>query len=501
MTGRPAAAALATAIGLTVSLAPSAASAHTFRPGAPSGLHVVKVTSSSFTVASKPAPHATRYRLFASTTRSNLFVQNIRNAQRGPLSKSPRVRIGHLTGGSVPYYYRVEALNQQRWKFSGTIGEVGLRPAAPANVHGRANAMQTFVTWTPSQTASGYSIEQSTSRDMSAHRKVFNIRGNTGSYTPYGLKPGKTYYYRVRALNASTPSSYSATTAVVNHSRHQSVRVMTYNIKEARFDGTREGSGRIAPWMSARRPAAAALIKQAHPDVIGIEEGASPIGHRGGPRQVDTLRNALGGEYALARTEVPPSQAGTHRTGNYILYRKAAYRAVGKGGHWALGDRRWAAHQILRNRATGAKFLFVDAHLRQQAGRANDVRRKHETQRLVSLGHALAARHHVPVVYVGDFNSDPFDHHAFNAPSMVMKAHHVADAYNVAQHRQNARFNTANHYLRRPPHVGARIDYVYAPTGVGVKSWRLIMHVRHGSFVGTIPSDHNPLVSDLSIPF
>jgi endonuclease/exonuclease/phosphatase family metal-dependent hydrolase len=102
---------------------------------------------------------------------------------------------------------------------------------------------------------------------------------------------------------------------------------------------------------------------------------------------------------------------------------------------------------------------------------------------------------------MGDFNSDPFDHHAFNAPSMVMKSHNIADAYNVAQHRKFAHYNTANHYMRRPPHVGARIDYVFAPPGVGVNSWKLVMRMHHHDFMGTIPSDHNPVVTNLSYPY
>jgi endonuclease/exonuclease/phosphatase family metal-dependent hydrolase len=496
---RPATVILAASTGVAVALIPSAASAHTARPAEPTGLHVVRVTSSSFTVALHATPHAKRYRLFASTTRSNLFVTNIRNAQHSHLSKSPQLTIGGLARSSAPYYYRVEALNGHRRKFSGTIGSVGLRPSAPAHLRA-AHSASPYVTWQPTA-ATGYSIEQATTPQFGAGTRTYTVRGDANQFTPPSLASGRTYYFRVRSLNQTTPSSYSSPTQVTAHASRLPVRVMTYNIKEARFDGTPEGGGRVAPWNSKRKAAAARLIRRADPDVIGIEEGASPIGHRGGPRQVDTLRRALGHTYRLARTEVPPKGRGTHRTGDYVLYKRAMFRPVHKGGHWALGDKRWAAHQILRNRQTGAKFLFVVAHLRQQPGRANDIRREAETRVLVNRGHTLASRHHIPVVYVGDFNSDPFEHHAFNAPARIMKQHHIADAYNVAQHRKLARYNTANHYQRRPPHVGARIDYVFAPPGVGVRSWKVVMRMRHHQFLGTIPSDHNPVVSDLTIPF
>jgi endonuclease/exonuclease/phosphatase family metal-dependent hydrolase len=336
---------------------------------------------------------------------------------------------------------------------------------------------------------------------MSGHHKVYRVRGDANEFTPYGLAKGRKYYFRVRALNGSTPSAFTGTQQTVVQSAQQRVRVMTYNLKEAHLDGTAEGSGHVAPWLTKRRPAQEALIRRAHPDVIGIQEAAT-LYRRGTAawRQADVLYASLYGEYTLANTETPPWQRGTRRTGNYILYRDATWAPVGQGGHWGLGDRRTAAYQVLRNRSTGAKFLFISAHLWQGLGRAGDLKRKQETQRLVRHGHRLAKGAGVPVVYVGDFNSDSCKGHAFDAPSMVMRSHHIADAYNVAQARKRARYNTANQYLRRPPHHGARIDYIFAPHGIGVRSWKLVMKLRHRSFVGTIPSDHNPLVSDLMIP-
>jgi endonuclease/exonuclease/phosphatase family metal-dependent hydrolase len=112
----------------------------------------------------------------------------------------------------------------------------------------------------------------------------------------------------------------------------------------------------------------------------------------------------------------------------------------------------------------------------------------------------VAARRGVPVVYVGDFNSDQY-RHSVNAPVDVMRRAHVADAFSVAQSRKFGRFNTANNYKRRPPHNRAHIDYVFAPQGVAVHSWRIELRLRHGKFVGTIPSDHNPVVCTLGVPY
>jgi endonuclease/exonuclease/phosphatase family metal-dependent hydrolase len=368
-------------------------------------------------------------------------------------------------------------------------------PTAPSALHVLGSRAKTVISWSAS-TATGFEIQQSTDPSMT-DPKTYTVRGQETQFTPYGLQPGRTYYFRVRALNSSTPSAYSPTTSAEAQSSTTGVKVMTYNIKEARYDGTMEGGNRVAPWSTARKPAAVRLIQRASPDVIGIQEGADYIGH---VRQVDTLRAALGGAYGLARTEIPPSQPGTRRTGVYILFKKATFKAVGRGGHWSLGGKRSAAHQVLRSRATGAEFIFVSTHLWHSGGEAGDMQRKAETARLVQLGHAAAARRGIPIVYAGDFNSDPFKKHTFNAPAEVMSQHHISDAFNIAQARDNASYNTANGYRTRPPRDGARIDYVYAPQGVAVESWKMIMRLQNGKFVGTIPSDHNPVVVNLTVP-
>jgi endonuclease/exonuclease/phosphatase family metal-dependent hydrolase len=277
------------------------------------------------------------------------------------------------------------------------------------------------------------------------------------------------------------------------------VRVMTYNVIEARNDGLSEGGNVIAPW-SQRKPAIIKLIHDSHPDVIGLQEAATFVGS-GNVRQADSIKNALTG-WGLATTEVKPYSApGWKRTGDYILFNKATYAAVGTGGHWELGDSRWAVWQVLKNRATGAKFLFVNAHLRVQQGPTNDLKRQHETQQMLSDSHGMASRLGIPVVYLGDFNSDQYARHAFNAPLIVMNKANIVDAYQVAAKRVRGRYNTANKYMTRPPHNYAHIDYIFAPPGIGVRSWIDVLELKHGKFVGTIPSDHNPVVSDLTIPY
>jgi endonuclease/exonuclease/phosphatase family metal-dependent hydrolase len=103
------------------------------------------------------------------------------------------------------------------------------------------------------------------------------------------------------------------------------------------------------------------------------------------------------------------------------------------------------------------------------------------------------------VIYVGDFNSH--EGHEVDGPGLVMRAAGVADADEVAQTTVNRQYNSANQYLRSPKPGHWDIDHVYAPAGVAVRRWEVALTLTGGRFVGTIPSDHNPLVADVVLPY
>jgi exonuclease III len=71
----------------------------------------------------------------------------------------------------------------------------------------------------------------------------------------------------------------------------------------------------------------------------------------------------------------------------------------------------------------------------------------------------------------------------------------------VAQTRTNAQYNTANGYQTTPMEDGYRLDYLFVTPGVAVTHWGQLLDLSHGQFVGPIPSDHNPVVADMLIPY
>lgn len=82
-----------------------------------------------------------------------------------------------------------------------------------------------------------------------------------------------------------------------------------------------------------------------------------------------------------------------------------------------------------------------------------------------------------------------------------MRTAHVADAHQVALARSNERYDSANQYLRTPPAYGQSIDYVFVSPGIAVYSWRMIIALSRGRFVGTMASDHNPVYANVVIPY
>ena len=465
-------AALATAACLAyVAAVPAASATAAPRLAKPSGVHVAAVSGTSLTVAANRLTNAHRYRLFASTTKSDVYVVNLKSksgSRHVASAAKPRVRISGLKFTTAVYYYRFVAVAGSKVRYS-RIGSVRLRPSTPTNLHITNDSTGTYLTWS-SGVATGFAIAQGTDRDLKKNRRDYTIRGQGTQFTPPGLTKGTTYYFRVRAKNGSTVSAYSATevSATVATSE-QPVTVMTYNVLTSAADGTIQGGQTVASWNTQREPGVVSFVRQANPDVISIQEGGgwvTSVQGYGGVRQVDSLTAALGPDYSLAYTEIPPSQHGYTRTGNYILFRNTSYATVGAGGHWFLDSTTTAAYQMLQNTATGAMFLFVAPHLIVGRGASYDVVRENETRTLVQLARAQAGGQRI--IYAGDFNSYLSPTHQYDGPGRAMRAAGIADGLLAAQSLANQKFNSANQYLRTPPQDSVSIDHIFAEPGVSV---------------------------------
>ena len=162
----------------------------------------------------------------------------------------------------------------------------------------------------------------------------------------------------------------------------------------------------------------------------------------------------------------------------------------------------YAVYQELQNIRSGAKLLAVVTHAPVSGGRNWDAVRQSATRTMVSDGSSASAQRHVPVVYLGDFNSNTnTKQYALDGPGSVMRASHVADSRLVSVYRLNPHWDSMNDYMRAPYRYDLYIDYVWSTPGVAAWRWGMALHMSRGRFIGVIPSDHNPVYADLLYPY
>jgi endonuclease/exonuclease/phosphatase family metal-dependent hydrolase len=468
-----------------------------------SGVRIQSATASSFTVTLNSLGAGWTYRVYASTNRPDIYYDNLAKAPHiSGVARAPRIGVGGLRYTTKPVWYRVQATKATHHRTSD-IFSVGLKPTTPTGLTVTRVKGAMSLSW-GGGAASGAQVQQATNSSFTAEVRTYKITGSGRQLTPARLVSGTAYWFRVRSVNVNTPSGFTAAVSATPSGRGQDLRVMTYNILSLSNDGTQAAGGTISPW-SRRRSAVASYINQVKPDLIGIQEGASWTGAVRGPRQVDDLVKVLGGTYGLAMTETPPSQPGYFRVGSYLLYKKSTWSPVGNGGHWNIGTMpqggsRYGTYQVLRHRTNDASVLFVTTHLYTSGGLAGDRLRQQETESLIARSRALAAEQGgLPIVYTGDFNSHEL--HPLDGPAVAMSKAKVADGFRVSQIFANQQYNSANQYYRTPPASSHNIDHIFADPGVGMRAWSQVLQLSAGKFLGVIPSDHNPVLADLTIPY
>lgn len=111
--------------------------------------------------------------------------------------------------GGTSYAFRVRALNDGGWSAQSTSGTALTKPAAPATLTTTSPATgQIKLAWANVAGETGYLIERST--DGATWGNVGTVGVNVLTFLDSNLMSG-TYYYRVRATNASGDSAASAT--------------------------------------------------------------------------------------------------------------------------------------------------------------------------------------------------------------------------------------------------------------------------------------------------
>ncbi len=473
-------------------------------PGVAVGVHTAARTSTSFTVALDVAPNATWYRVTASTVESDIYYANINrySPQRvttGAAAPRIYVPVGYT---SATYYYRVATINGPIIRWSSAYQYVHLMPPVPTRLGVTVGSSGTYLAWwSPSTT--GFGIQQATDAAFTTGQRIYTTTDNTRRFTPYDLRAGVRYWFRVRASNGLVLSSFGPAVTAVPMSSPQHLRVLTYNTLSVNYDGNIENGSVLAPW-SQRRAGVVSLLSGASADVITVQEAGGNVATSGNyVREVDSIASGLGSGYALANTDhgsnPGPNQNSPYMS-NYVLYNRSTVTPLGPGGHWMIGYSVSTAYQLFRANSSGATFLYLGTHLTSVRGPVGDSERKIEVDNMIALARAYASSHGVTsTIYGGDMNSWPDRYLTLDTPGLEMQTHLISDAFGAAQTHYNAQYGSINGYFRQAP-LGGSADRLFVSSGTAVRAWGQLLDLSYGAFVGVIPSDHNPVYADIDLP-
>jgi len=331
---------------------------------------------------------------------------------------------------------------------------------------------------------------------------------------------------------AATPSAAPAAAASATSATSASVRVASFNVQSVSLDRT---SGNQRPWRTRRAGVIADILSE-KVDVVGVQEANASryFASRlvSGATQMHDLKNGLnkaGGSYQLTNWypyncvnywTTYKCVARNHRTsgGNRILFNTRTLSLVTHGAtrftQTPGADPRYIAWAVLRVKATGRDFLFVNTHL--NAGPTSMMRS--QWRQLISRVNQLKGSR--PVVVVGDFNIhrlNPLSAELLPAMKRAGFGDVLSQQYQVRSSRSsrarsvvNGWINTYNHLSRdvaawsyedRRSQLGINIDYIFASNAIPVQQWKVVVDYHPSTLRvrGTFPSDHNMVRATLTL--
>ena len=145
---------------------------------------------------------AAKYEIYRSTQQSTGY------SLLGTTTSTSYVNTGAAVGKT--YYYKVRALNVDgaAGAYSSTVSGAAkaVAPAAPTVTMTHSDSGKPKLTWSAVSGAASYRVYRSESRGTG-----YSLLGTTTStsYVNTGAAAGKTYYYRVKAVNSAGTSAYS----------------------------------------------------------------------------------------------------------------------------------------------------------------------------------------------------------------------------------------------------------------------------------------------------
>jgi len=232
-----------------------------------------------------------------------------------------------------------------------------------------------------------------------------------------------------------------------------------------------------------RLPVAVAMLEHLKPDVIGMQEALW--------RQVRDLEDALPAYdwIGLGR------DGGSRGEFMAVFFRHDRLEPLAfdhfwlsdtpnmiGSTSWGNTNRRMVTWVLFRDRKTGRRFYFWNTHFDHQ------IQQAREKSAALVLKRVAQLPAEVPVVLVGDFNSDSGTNPVYG---MLVNKQAFTDTWVSAEQRGKL-FGTFHGY--KPPRPGgSRIDWILSRGSVRTIRTRIVTYQQDGQ----APSDHFPVVADI----
>lgn len=279
------------------------------------------------------------------------------------------------------------------------------------------------------------------------------------------------------------------------------IKVGTYNVRLSTGDRDTPNS-----WAS-RRSALVELVRNLGLDVFGMQEVL--------PEQASYFRGQL----------VDWAFTGDHRGLDRrsseacpVFYRKTRFEALKAGTFWLSatpdvpGSKSWnsacpriCSFVVLRDRHSGKRFCFANAHADHRSAEARERGLSLVLERMGDFGGG------VPIVFVGDHNCHENDAPAVKVASLLKDAIHASETTPEGPWRSftgwkwRPREYAAAEALKleaegrnQSGETGSRIDFIYVSPAVRVLCYKTVADSRPG--LPLYPSDHFPVVAEILLP-
>ena len=301
---------------------------------------------------------------------------------------------------------------------------------------------------------------------------------------------------------------------------NDAIKVASYNIRLSGSNG-RADYGTPNAWKE-RKDDLLSLVRKLDLDVFGLQEVC--------PDQAQFLKENLVGYEFVGEHRNADRKSGE---ASPVCYRKSRFEALERGTFWLSptpdtpGLKGWGAacprvcsYLILRDRSTGKKFCFANAH----TDHISALARKNGMLLVIDRMKTFGAG--VPIVFTGDHNCRESEE-----PAMAVKEH-LKDALYISETPQKGSWRTFSGWkwkdqemsiidaLKASSEVrnakkgspdamkdaqglhpyekyGARIDYIYVSEGIRVLDFETVNDSRPGK--NLYPSDHFPVVATIEL--